>query len=439
MPPASAARNGWNETCLAVGMAFAGSSDAIVIGAGPAGLCAARALARGGARVTVLEARGRVGGRILTLHPPGWKPNVELGAEFVHGLRSETRELLQAAGLTLESVPEDHWALRHGVLERAAELEDVDDLLRRGEKLDVDQTALELLQASGADLETARWFSFFVEGFHAAPLDKVSARSLARQSSGEDEQFRIVQGYGALVDYLARDAVAHGTSILLNQPVEAIRAQSGRVEASCRGRTWSASALVVALPLAVLQALPELGGIRFEPEPSRFHEVVRGFAMGHARRLVIRLREPSLLHGELEPGAFVHAPGSPVPTFWLGTDPEQPQLTAWAGGAHAEAWSAVEDPLALALDSLAGALGVERRALESQVLEAHGHDFGLDPWSRGGYPYRLAVRTAMTEEGLELAPPLLLAGDYLDTEALGTVGAALASGLAAARAVLERS
>lgn len=59
-------------------------ADVIVIGAGMSGLSAARALTNAGKKVFVLEARNRIGGRLWTDYEAMSIP-IELGAQFIHG------------------------------------------------------------------------------------------------------------------------------------------------------------------------------------------------------------------------------------------------------------------------------------------------------------------------------------------------------------------
>ena len=71
----------------------------LVIGAGMAGLSAARAIHDAGHDVTVIEAKDRLGGRTFTNTDIANTP-VEFGAEFIHGNKVITWDLIKQAGLT---------------------------------------------------------------------------------------------------------------------------------------------------------------------------------------------------------------------------------------------------------------------------------------------------------------------------------------------------
>ncbi|MBI1877642.1 MAG: FAD-dependent oxidoreductase [Chloroflexi bacterium] len=78
--------------------------EIIIIGAGMAGLAAAQRLRQAGMPALVLEARDRVGGRVWTDRSRG---AVELGAEFIHGKKAVTWELIRQAGLATAQWPSD--------------------------------------------------------------------------------------------------------------------------------------------------------------------------------------------------------------------------------------------------------------------------------------------------------------------------------------------
>src|SRR5579859_3272175 len=91
--------------------------DVIIIGAGVAGLAAAEALECQGVHATILEARDRIGGRINTVDSRVGNLPVELGAEFIHGAKNDLWEVIRAAGLQTEELPDRHWQLSEGGLQ----------------------------------------------------------------------------------------------------------------------------------------------------------------------------------------------------------------------------------------------------------------------------------------------------------------------------------
>jgi monoamine oxidase len=78
----------------------------LIVGAGAAGLGAANCLVEQNLRVTLLEARERAGGRIHTATSTTGDLPIELGAEFVHGAKTDLWDLIRSAGLQTHEVPD---------------------------------------------------------------------------------------------------------------------------------------------------------------------------------------------------------------------------------------------------------------------------------------------------------------------------------------------
>jgi hypothetical protein len=285
------------------------------------------------------------------------------------------------------------------------------------------------------DAKTTRWLMQLVEGFHGAAVDRVSARSLAKQAGASETQYRLHEGYGALVSFLLEELVGHGAQFALGQTITHVRMQSGGIELESRTRSFRAAAVVLALPLSVLRARPEHGGIRLDPETATFRDALARFEMGAVVRVVVRFREAPAIFSELPRGGFLHAPDAPFPTFWSGCDAEQSQLTAWCGGPRAATFGDERAVATAVLASLARVSGESQAAIERCVLDLHVHDFINDPHLRGAYPYTLP--TAAADRSLEsaIAPAIVVAGDYFDADVLGTVGASVRSGYRAAEAL----
>lgn len=389
------------------------NADVLVFGAGVAGLAAARELAREGLRVTILEARGRIGGRILTVHDPLSPLPLELGAEFLHGQSEEMADLLRGAALAVDELPDRHVETRDGRPRPVEFWEDVDATLRalRRRLRRRDRAMADLVGGDGR-------FGRFVEGFHAAPLDAISARSVLAGAGEDDRQFRLAGGYDGLVNALRAGLDAE---LRLSTAVTRVRWTKGRVTAEAeRAGPFRASAAVVALPLGVLKS----GDVRFEPGlPSldRLH-------VGQVFKIVLRFRRPFWD----ETLNFVHAPDVEIPVWWTSQPSLAPILTGWAGGPRARRLG-VDDCLAAA----ARAFGAPRSKVDDLFAAAWTHDWGADPFSRGAYPY-VGIGGLADLEALArpLEGSLVVAGDFLDPGHIGTVGGALAGGRRAARNLL---
>ncbi|HKR08712.1 MAG TPA: FAD-dependent oxidoreductase, partial [Gemmatimonadaceae bacterium] len=187
--------------------------DVAIVGAGVAGLAAMRGLADAGLSVCVLEARDRIGGRIHTMHDPRLPHAVELGAEFVHGSAENLVQLAKEARLAPFTIEGDHWRPRGGRLTHAkdywGEMHKVTRYLSEEGK---DESVADFLERSpgGTGAGPARTLTQqFVEGFHAAQPEKMSAKALAEggapsEDREEQRMMRFPTGYNGVVRWLAR-------------------------------------------------------------------------------------------------------------------------------------------------------------------------------------------------------------------------------------------
>jgi monoamine oxidase len=425
-------------------------TDVVVIGAGAAGLAAARDLSEAGRRVVVLEARTRLGGRVCTIHHPEWPIPVDLGAEFLHGEAREARRIADAADLGVIEIPDRHaWAdgriqpmgdawkrlatLRRRIPARGRDVSFAEFLARR--------------RMAPSDRELAR---LFVEGYYAAHMDQASAQAL-RASPGDSQetsrQFRLASGYSGVVHWLRAGLDPERVRVRLGTVVSEVRWKRGEVEVSHRSRAgtrdeWTAArAAVITLPIGVLKAPPgEIGAVRFTPVPPMLQRALGALEVSHVCKLVLRFRDA--FWEDKGPFDFFHDRQGPFPTWWASSPWQVPVLTAWAGGPRAEALRDL-DASALAdrgLDALARMMAMRRRVLE-ELLEAWRlHDWRRDPFSRGAYSY-VGVGGLPAQRGLKrpVADTLYFAGEATETEEMGTVAGAIASGRRAARSVRDRA
>ncbi|MDF3064466.1 MAG: amine oxidase [Polyangiaceae bacterium] len=426
------------------------AADVLIVGAGVAGLSAARLLGRHGLRCHLLEAAPIIGGRVRTERRPGWVMPIELGAEFVHGRPAPTLALGEGA-IELVHVAEQRvwagselrpmlgtWELFANALQAA----------RTGPQGD---SVADYLARSRLTQEDAELVRMIVEGYHAAPLSDVSARVLAEDAAssvGAFEQYRTGRGYDRVLATLEHELAGQGARVELG--VRARRLRWGDGQVTCEAETPSGPASytarwgLVTVSVGVLQALPEHGGIAFEPVPDGLEEVRAGLAMGHVVRVVLRFELEAAPWvpptAGVEP-SFVHVPDAPFGTFWREARAGQVQLTAWAGGAAATSLHGWDESALTeaALQSLALATRRDVNDCKRLLLEAHRHDFSSDPNVRGAYSY---VRPGGETAAARLREPqkaLLFAGEALDIQFPGTVAGALGSGQYAARRILAPS
>ena len=431
--------------------------DALVIGAGAAGLAAARELSGAGCRVTILEARNRLGGRIFTLRDPRSPVPIELGPEFIHGEAESTFSILRAGGLRADEMAEGHYLSRKGRLALASGFWE-----RIGESTEALQAALrrhprqdfsfeEHLKRAGIQGERRRTLQEFIEGFQAAHIDRISARSLAA-GSGEtsDRQHRLTSGYDQLVEVLVRGLDPALVTVRLNTIVSRLHWKRGDVVLQAQSALarvldeFRAKAAVVAIPHALLRSK----SLCFEPDLRDKQRAATRLEVGQVFKIILRFRDSFWEQDDFLKRRLIKAPESPpnlaflhirdveIPVWWTSLPTKAPLMTGWAGGPKAEHLLdlAEAERVDRSLASLARGLGVPRAFLDDQLDSWSCHDWRADAFSGGAYSYVgvggiPALRTlAKPVEGT-----LFFAGEYTELDEIGTVAGALSSGRRAGR------
>jgi monoamine oxidase len=436
--------------------------DVAVIGAGASGLCAAQQLSAVGFSIAIIEARDRVGGRIHTLHDPLFPLPVELGAEFIHSRTGPVWPILAAGGGSAYLVDGDHFHLKNGQLRQDNQFwNEVGNVLDHLDKLSGrDVSFAEFLRTCcrGPKLARAKEMALsFIEGFDAAPADRISGKSIAQAEEGSDEtegseSFRIIGGYASVINQLRAVAQPEKVRLFLRTVVKVVRWKRGDVnlemqtpEGEARDPIRARRAIVT-LPIGVLRA----DSVKFSPDLSKQRNAWNQIEMGPVVKVIAKFRE-AFWETERLPTApakakfnalcFMHSRETAFPTWWTWHPLRASVLTAWAGGPAAAKLSnrSREEILDAALTSLTQMTGLRRTHLD-QLLEAvHIDDWQADPFSRGAYSY---IAVGGINAPKILAKPindtLYFAGEGTSTEGLGgTVDAALITGRRAAEQVLN--
>lgn len=432
--------------------------DVIVLGGGVAGLAAARALAFAGKRVVLLEARDRLGGRIHTIRAKGWAGPVELGAQFVHEGNPDLWRLLRLHNIHVRRLAERHW-LRDGAALKA--MPDLDERIyhvtrqikpKRAGKLSFAGYFKRFPAKSSAD--DWKLACTFVEGFEAAPRDRISAASLVKATLDESKQFIVPDGYDQVVDALAKGVHERGVQTRLRTVVRRVEWKKGRVivhafdEDLKKPRRWEAAAAVIALPLGVLRARSGRGAVRFSPAIRGKDSLFRQMGVGEVARFTIRFRDSAwktLLPKTLQKTprtsfGFIHSRVRGVPVWWSVS--AEPTVTGWAGGPDGTKFLRLSSARqrTVALNALAEVLQTTPAKLRAATIDWENWNWVKDPFARMAYSFTAAGTDDAAERLAEpLQGTLFFAGEAMaEGEEVGTVHGALSSGIRAARQILNR-
>ena len=412
--------------------------DAVIIGAGAAGLAAARALSGAGKRICLLEARGRIGGRILSLHLPDLPLPLEWGAEFIHGESETTFSIVDAAALAAAQLPDDHQWSRNGKWEPIENFwEDVAKVRAKIGDRKRDVSFTEFLRSRRDVSPRLRELSIsFVEGYHAAHAERISAQVLKAADSeqeGSNEQFRLAAGQDALIAWLRAGLDPQRCDLRLGTVAEHVQWSEGNVVVGCRSAQTGqrerlrARALIVTIPIGVWKA----GDLTFDPPLADKERALALLEAGHVVKIAFRFRErfwPDI--------NFLHSDDRYVPTWWTSSPFRSPVLTAWSGGHAADALLAESEDARIdrALDAMSRAWCVPRKRIDTLLIGTYTHDWQRDPFSRGAYSYAaVGGQNAAAQLAKPLRKTLFFAGEATSSDETGTVAGAIESGFRVAR------
>ncbi len=271
----------------------------VVVGAGMAGVAAARALVDSGVEATVLEARDRIGGRVFTDSSLG--PPLDLGASWIHGVRGNPiTAIADAAGIERLPTDDENWIVR-------------DDAGRDVAPDDLPADFVEVVE---------------IENEYGADVDQLAPGfdTEDREFGGGDVVFP--GGYSQIID-----RVAAGLDIRTGEVVARVDVGSGSVTVTSTGGDTLADAVVVTLPLGVLQA----GSVEFAPAlpPAKLAAIDR-LGMGHLSKLYLRFPEV-VWDPDVEFIGYI-GPERGVFPLWVNMVPVTgaPILMAFHGGSRAD-------------------------------------------------------------------------------------------------------
>jgi monoamine oxidase len=414
----------------------------VVIGAGAAGLMAARELGRAGKRVTILEARDRCGGRIHPLPSADFGYPAEGGAEFVHGEAPVTHGLLREAGLSLLSIQGTQWTVEDGKFSREESSDPHEAELHKAlQELKEDLTVAEFLRRHFAGPEYDRLrhsIERMVEGYDAADPERASTLALRDEwmAGGRNAQSRIIGGYGALVEFLTAECRNHGVAIHLGSAVSAIEASNGRGVVRCaNGDAHEYDAVILTVPL------PLLTEIVLPPAERERTAAAAHIGFGNVIKMLLRFETRWWVDKRMDLADLTFLlSDARIPVWWTQHPVDFPLLTGWFGGPKTEAMANLgeNELIEAGLASLAEIFGFDTKQLMRNLVAARAINWAHDPLAGGAYSYATPeTRAAQAVLSRSDGGVIFFSGEALYRgRDMGTVEAALASGLETARTLL---
>lgn len=416
----------------------------IIIGAGAAGLAAGRRLHDAGRAILILEARDRIGGRIWTDEHFAAFP-IDLGAEFIHGEKAVTHELVRAAGLhTLAAprYPNLRWATAGPARAQkdwsAAEQALISQLFAALHALPTfavpytqqDRSLADHLRQQGFDGAALAVADVLLAQTCCATLETLSCADLIREQQVDHagyEEAHIGEGYSALLRWYSRDL-----PVRLRTPVQRVHWHRQGVTVVADQTSFTAERCLITVPVSLLQA----GMIDFDPPLSvTKQQAIQALRLEPATKLIYRFREP-LWDDEL---VFMAHTG--VVARWWTPGYGRPAANVISAFVTAERARQIDQlpeaaALALGLAELSQLLGILQLAQHCDA--ARRVAWAHDPYARGGYAH---VPPGAAQARLALATPegdrLFFAGEATahDTNPQ-TVHGAIESGWRAAQECL---
>ncbi|MBX4868377.1 flavin monoamine oxidase family protein [Rhizobium bangladeshense] len=400
--------------------------DVVIIGAGAAGIAAGRRLQaiRPDLSILLLEAGDRLGGRAWTVGlPGGGDVGLDLGCGWLHGARTNAwTEIASEVGLTVDRSP----APWNGGRQLQRDAEDVHDAQ---EAISAYFERLESHEGKDTDLAAKlepgnRWngqiraIGTYITG---AELERSSIVDYNRYDPGPGPDWRVREGYGALLSLFGRPVPAR-----LGIEVRRIdHRHAGYIGIATDRGVLRARAVLLTVSTNVLAA----GSIAFDPPLPDKTEAAARLPLGLADKLFLSLADPEVLPADTH--MLGSASRGATGTYQLRPFGASVVEAYFAGDlAHDLERAGAEAALSFAADELAAQFGTDiRKQLSVVAMSA----WAATPQIGGSYSY--AEPGASDRRGV-LAEPhderIFFAGEACSRSRYSTAHGAYESGVVAA-------
>lgn len=360
----------------------------IVIGAGLAGIYTAHLLLMRGHDVEILEADRQWGGRIRALEGFTDFP-IELGAEEVHGQKTEWYNLIRrASGIFIDVDDEDYYHIDNrldvsGFWSGDPDVRRAINFIEDAENYEgADMTVEAYAKERGITPRVMHLVNARLGNEHGTSIDRISIKGLAEEgklwTAGEKNFALSNRSYAQIISSTFPGVLER---ISLQTPVKSIDYTGATIKViDAKNATRTADKVVVTVPVTILKA----GDIEFKPAlPADKLVALPKIGMGAGMKIILKFRRRFWANNT----GSIYGSGA-VPEYWFTANGRNNSaiLTAFIMGVQAEALTikgsgAVTTVLA-DLDKIYGA-GVASGAFE----EGRIMDWSKESYIRGAYSY----------------------------------------------------
>ena len=425
----------------------------IVIGAGAAGLYTGWYLSERGFDVTILEASDRVGGRVRHLN--GFADfDIELGAEEVHGNKTEWHKIVQQTGAELLTADtEDYYFFKQEpsnpnepVLKNETQAAQYNEFIKSMDFVEnaytysgPDKTVEQHLATSGISWNMFGVVNGVVGNEYGTSNNRLSIKGIAEEdalwTAGEDNY--ALKNKTMLSILEAKFAPVMG-KVKMGTQVKVVEYQGNKVRLTDQnGKIWEADRVVLTVPLKILQD----GDITFNPGlPSTKKDAIEHIGMGAGMKAIFKFSQ-NFWKGILAPNLGSVIGYNEVPEIWATNygRGETPVLTAFIMGEKAEQFSSQGSSAAGTILAHLDNIFASGNVASQSLLENGSYimDWTKAPFIKGAYSYPIVGGGLIFRK--ELASPIddriFFAGEATHFKGhSGTVHGAIETGI---RAIAE--